>query len=40
LHGDTLFAAIVLVHVGYLMVSRTSRKGSSSDLRDAFSIAS
>jgi len=35
-HGDTLFIAIVLVSVGYLLLSRTSAKGRSVTLLDMF----
>jgi hypothetical protein len=35
-HGDTLFAGIVLVNAGYLLLSRTSEKGRSVRLADVF----
>lgn len=35
-HGDTLFTAIVLVSVGYVMLSRLSARGRSVRLADLF----
>jgi hypothetical protein len=35
-HGDTLFASIVLVQVGYLILSRVSKKGVAINLYNSF----
>jgi hypothetical protein len=38
--GDTLFASIVFVHVGYLLLYMVSKKGAAINLRDYIDVLS